>query len=52
MNPTKEQLKEMLIKYRHHIIRHEGIDFLDDGWKDDIFSDEEWDYMRKLNGDI
>ena len=50
MKPTKEQLITMLIKYSIHVGSHEGIDFLDDGYEADVFTDEEWKYMRKITG--
>ena len=45
---TNEQLSMMLIKYMNHVGQHEGIDFIGDAYRTDVFTDSEWDYMKKL----
>ena len=49
---TSDQLSMMLIKYMIHVRQNEGIDFIDDKYKTDAFTDSEWDYMKKLHFSI
>ena len=43
-----DKLSMLLIKYMNHVGEHEGIDFLDDMYRTDHFTDSEWEYMQKL----
>ena len=41
--------RELLIKYMNHVSYHEGIDYTDNGYESDIFTDKEWKLIQRLS---